>query len=162
MNNSLFNEVSLTDFVNLSFEVNLSVSEIITNKELVSRSDLATVFMTDKNKLYALVQPKSKKLLDDIRKIVQKMNLVPYDFIPPVGEPNYFVDIATKHFKKTFPGRRINNESDLVFYKRLAPYTPALVQVKSVRNGEIKCFDSDARGSWRTCKKLVYNKITDF
>ena len=58
-----------------------------------------------------------------------------------------------------FPGKSVITANDLVYYRTLAPYNPALVQVQEVLTGEIKQFDTDAAGDWRVAAKFAYRRI---
>ena len=60
---------------------------------------------------------------------------------------------------EVFPGRHVITDEDIIFYKTLAPYNPALVMISEVKNGEIYQFDADARDGWRVGAKFAYRRI---
>jgi hypothetical protein len=80
-------------------------------------------------------------------------------YMPPKGQPNYFDEIGRDKFKDVFPGRQNPSAFDLVYYRTLAPYNPALVQIAEVKHGEVMQFDTDARGQWRVAAKFAYRRI---
>jgi hypothetical protein len=98
-------------------------------------------------------------LLADIKKIVSRMGLVAEVYIPPRGRAQYFDEIGSEKFRKVFPGRGAISEADIRYYRTLAPYNPALVQVREIKNGEIYQFDADAHGGWRVAAKFSYRRI---
>lgn len=63
------------------------------------------------------------------------------------------------NFAKYFRGVGIFSDSDIIFYRTLAPYNPALVLISEVKNGEIYKYDSDTSGSWRVAAKFAYRRI---
>ena len=87
------------------------------------------------------------------------MGLVAELYLPPKGQPAYFDDIGRDKFKRCFPGRSNPADSDLIYYRTLAPYNPALVQISEVKNGEVKQFDTDAKTNWRVATKFAYRRI---
>lgn len=56
-------------------------------------------------------------------------------YMPPKGQPHYFDDIGRMKFSEVFPGRKVITDEDIVFYKTLAPYNPALVLISEVKKG---------------------------
>ena len=60
---------------------------------------------------------------------------------------------------EVFPGRTRVSDEDIIFYRTLAPYNPALVMISEVKSGEIYQFDSDFRGNWRVATKFTYRRI---
>lgn len=87
------------------------------------------------------------------------MGLAAELYLPPKGQPHYFDDIGRAKFAQVFPGRSNPGPADLQYYRTLAPYNPALVQIAEVKTGEIKQFDTDAKGQWRTATKFAYRRI---
>jgi len=47
--------------------------------------------------------------------------------LPPKGRPRYFDEIGRKKFNEVFPGQKNISDEDIIFYKTLAPYSPALI-----------------------------------
>ena len=87
------------------------------------------------------------------------MGLKPELFLPPKGKPNYFDDIGREHVRAVFPGRGHITAGDLIYYRTLAQYNPALVLIREVTDGEIRQFDTDAHGDWRVTTKFAYRRI---
>ena len=54
---------------------------------------------------------------------------------------------------------KIISSGDLLYYRTLAPYNPALGIIYEVKNGEIYQFDPDARGGWRVGARFRYKRI---
>jgi hypothetical protein len=97
--------------------------------------------------------------LGDIKKIVSRMGLKPELFVPPKGRQDYFDEVGRQHVRAVFPGRTHITETDLVYYRTLAPYNPALVQIREIPTGEIRQFDTDAHGDWRVAVRFAYRRI---
>ena len=87
------------------------------------------------------------------------MGLLPEQYMPPKGRPRYFDEIGSEKFMAVFPGRHTPLPEDLMYYRTLAPYNPALVQIREVKNGEIKHYDADASSNWRVGAKFSYRRI---
>jgi len=155
----MYDELSLERSIKEQFGFDVDVRQIIAWRAPVSRTLEATVFLTSKKQLYAYIAGQSKVLLGDIKKIITHMGLKAELFIPPKGRPQYFDEIGRAKFRGVFPGRNSITKDDLIFYCTLAPYNPALVQIKEVKSGEIYQFDSDTTGSWRIAAKFAYRRI---
>lgn len=163
MTNNASNQIdSLSSQIKTNFVIKYPIKRIVIWQMPVSRSALVTIFLNQKNQLFAYITTPARQTLADVQKILYRVGLSPYKYCEPVNQPGYFVKIATEHFNKIFPGRNIQVEEDLRYYKTLALYNPALVQIKAVKNGVIKGFDADAKDSWRVYTKLVYAKLDDF
>src|SRR5690606_29547593 len=100
-----------------------------------------------------------KLVLSDVKKIVSRMGLKAELFLPPKGEVDYFDEIGRKKFREVFPARHTPSAEDIIFYRTLAPYNPALIQIHEVTTGEIKQFDTDASGGWRVAARFAYRRI---
>lgn len=153
---------SLTETVLAEFGLEFKLGRVVALNLPLSRSAQATIFFNNKNQLFVYISTPARQTLGDVKKLLYRIGVVAYKFCPPVGQPNYFTDIASEHFYKTFPGRKIVSDNDLRYFKTLALYNPALVQIKSVKSGVINCFDPDAKGEWRPFVKLQYNRLGDF
>jgi hypothetical protein len=79
--------------------------------------------------------------------------------MPPKGQPLYFDEIGKRKFEEIFPGRKVTNDEDIAFYKTLAPYSPALIAIREVKNGVIYQYDSYSMGGWRPHTKFSYRRI---
>lgn len=159
MNDEIYSDTTLERLVKDAFGLDIDISQVIVRQVEVSRMATATVFLTKKKQLLLYVDGHSKLLLGDIKKIVARMGLKAELYFPPKGQPDYFDVIAYDKFRTVFPGRGHVTDSDLLFYRTLAPYHPALVLVSEVKNGEIFQYDSDAHGKWRVAAKFAYRRI---
>lgn len=159
MNDNVYDDMALEQIAKAKFGVPFEIDHVIVRSVPVGRVAQATLFLTTKKQLYLYVTGTSKLLLSDIKKIVSRMGLVAGTYMPPKGQPNYFDDIGKAKFKDVFPGRHNPSSSDLIYYRTLAPYNPALVQISEVKTGEVMQFDTDARGQWRVAAKFAYRRI---
>ncbi|OYX36214.1 hypothetical protein B7Z00_04890 [Candidatus Saccharibacteria bacterium 32-50-10] len=159
MNSSVYDDVALERVVQDRFGLAVDVSSVILRQVDVSRSAKATVFLTKKKQLLLYIEASSPLLLADVKKIVSRMGLKAEFYMPPKGQPHYFDDIGRAKFLSVFPGRTTVTDEDIIFYKTLAPYNPALVMIGEVKNGEIYQFDADSRDGWRMAAKFAYRRI---
>lgn len=159
MNELIYDDIKLETLARDKFGVDVSIDSVILRGVPVSRSVRATVFLTDKKLLYVILTAQSSLTLGDVRKFVLKMGLKPEAYMPPKGMPGYFYDIAIRNFQTVFPGRTHVSKEDLLYYRTLAPYNPALVQISEVPTGEIKQFDPDSHGQWRVAERFSYRRI---
>lgn len=159
MSDEIYSDMQLESAVKDRFGLEVDISQVILRDAEVSRMATATVFLTKKKQLLVYISGHSKLLLSDIKKIVARMGLKAELYFPPKNQPDYFNDIGREKFRSVFPGRGHINDEDILFYKTLAPYNPALVLISEVKNGEIYCYDSDAHGSWRVAAKFAYRRI---
>jgi len=159
MNAATYDELALERTCKDKFGMDVDVRQIIAWQMPVSRTDYATVFLTTKKQLYVYIEAQSKLLLSDVKKLISRMGLVAELYLPPKGQPQYFDDIGRAKFREVFPGRSHVSNEDIIFYRTLAPYNPALIQIAEVKNGEIKQYDSDSAGGWRTVAKFAYRRI---
>lgn len=159
MNMAMYDEVALERTVQDKFGMPVDISTVILDRVDVSRSAKATVFLTKKKQLLLYIDASSPLLLADVKKIVSRMGLKAELYMPPKGQPHYFDEIGREKFLSVFPGRTTVTDEDIIFYRTLAPYNPALVMISEVRNGEIYQFDADARDGWRIAAKFAYRRI---
>ena len=155
----MYDDMALEQIAKSRFGMIIDIDHVIVRGVPVSRVATATLFLTEKKQLMLYVSGTSKLLLADIRKIVSRMGLVAEQYLPPKGQPHYFDDIGVEKFKAVFPGRSAPTKQDLQYYRTLASYNPALVQIAEVRAGEVRQFDTDARGEWRVAAKFAYRRI---
>lgn len=155
----MYDDAVMERQIKKEFGVNAEVESVIARRFPVGRSVEATLFLTSKKQLYLYVNGEAKLCLSDIKKIVSRAGLYAEAYMPPVGRPNYFDEVGTQKFKEIFPGRKSINPEDILFYKTLAPYNPALVAIREVKNGIIYQFDSDSAGGWRPMTKFSYRRI---
>lgn len=159
MNDQMYDDMSLERHIQTDFGIKPEVDSVIARRIPVGRSVEATLFLTAKKQLYLYIRGESRLTLADIRKIVSRAGLHAEMYLPPKGRPHYFDDIGTAKFEEVFPGRKATNDQDIAYYKTLAPYNPALVLIREVKNGTIYQYDSDATGGWRPSVKFSYRRI---
>ena len=159
MREEIYDDMALERIAKDRFGLDIDISQIIVRDVEVSRTTTATVFLTKKKQLLLFVSGHSKLLLSDVKKIVVRMGLKAELYFPPKGQPDYFDAIGRNKFREVFPGRSSISEQDILFYRTLAPYNPALVLIGEVKNGEIYKYDSDASGNWRVATKFAYRRI---
>lgn len=159
MNDSIYDDLALEQIAKQQFGVAIDIDKVIARQIPVSRTAVASVYLTKKKQLYVFVAAQSKQTLGDVKKIMSRMGLKVEGYVPPKGQPDYFDDIGRAHVKAVFPGKTTITPTDLVYYRTLAPYNPALVQIREIENGEIKQFDTDTHGQWRSAAKFAYRRI---
>lgn len=159
MQGATFDQLAVERICKASFGIDTEIKQVILWRVPVNRTDRATVFLTTKKQLYVYIEAQSRLLLGDVKKIIARMGLKAELYVPPKGHPRYFDDIGRKKFSEVFPGRSHITDADIVFYRTLAPYAPALVQISEVKSGVISQFDSDASGGWRAAVKFAYRRI---
>lgn len=159
MNNKMVNELAVERVVREYFGIDADISQLIIPRAPVSRTAEATLFLTNKKQLYLYISSNSKLLLGDIKKIVSRMDLKAELYLPPKGRPRYFDEVGRSKYLEVFPGRKHITDEDIIFYKTLAPYTPALVLISEVKNGIVYCYDSDANTGWRPVVRFAYRRI---
>ncbi len=158
-NNELYDDIAIEQHSKQVFGLQFDVDHVILRNTPVSRVATATLLLTKKKQLLLYVQGTSKLLLKDIETIVSRMGLRAELYVPPKGRPNYFDEVGTEKFKGVFPGRHHPSHDDLMYYRTLASYNPALVQISEIKNGEVKIFDPDASGNWRVGAHFAYRRI---
>ncbi len=159
MDIALYDDVALERIVHDTFGLTIDIDNVILRASDVSRTARATVLLSKKRQLLVYIEASSPLLLGDVKKIISRMGLKAELYMPPKGQPHYFDDIGRMKFSEVFPGRKVITDEDIVFYKTLAPYNPALVLISEVKKGEIYQFDADARGGWRVGAKFAYRRI---
>ena len=159
MTDEIYDDMALERIAKDRFGLDVDISQVIVRDIEVSRTATATVFLTKKKQLLVFINGHSKLLLSDIKKIVSRMGLRAELYFPPKGQPDYFDAIGREKFREVFPGRGHIKDDDIIFYRTLTPYNPALVLIGEVKNGEIYQYDSDARGEWRVSTKFAYRRI---
>ena len=159
MSDEIYDDFARERIAKDEFGVDVDISQVIVRQIEVSRTAKATVFLTKKKQLMVFVSGHSKLLFSDVKKIVVRMGLKPEVYFPPKGQPDYFDRIGRDKFKSVFPGRGHVSDADIVFYRTLAPYNPALILINEVKDGHIYQYDSDARDGWRVAAKFAYRRI---
>ncbi len=159
MNDQLYDDVALERMMKAQFGITVDIDSVIARRIPVGRSVEATLFLSAKKQLMLYVYGESRLLLSDVRKIVSRVGLTAEVYLPPKGRPHYFEEIGAKKFQEVFPGRKVVNDQDIAFYVTLAPYSPALVHIREVKEGTIYQYDSDSSGGWRPHSKFSYRRI---
>lgn len=159
MNDQLYDDVALERQMKAQFGLDTEIESMIGRRIPVGRNATASLFLTNKKQLFLYVYGESRLLLSDIKKIVSRVGLIAELYMPPKGRPNYFDEVGTAKFVEVFPGRKVTSPEDIIFYRTLAPYSPALIQIREVKDGTIYQYDSDARGQWRPHTKFSYRRI---
>jgi len=159
MTDEMYETTALERIAKDHFGMDVDIDKVIIKDIDVSRTAEATVFLTKKKQLLVYVHGHSRLLLSDIKKIIARMGLKAELYLPPKGQPDYFDAIGREKFLEVFPGRGHIKDEDIIFYRTLAPYNPALVLISEVKNGEIYKYDSDVSGDWRVAVKFAYRRI---
>lgn len=159
MRDRVYDELALERSIKEHFGVDADLRHIIVFRVPVSRSSVATLFLTTKKQLLLYITGQSRLTLGDIKKLVSRMGLKAEQYFPPKNRPDYFNEVARNKFYDVFPGRKNINDQDLYFYRLLAPYNPALVQISEIKDGSVYQYDSDSTSSWRLSAKFAYRRI---
>ena len=158
-NQAIVDDFALEKAAKDRFGVSLTVDMVIARRINVGKSAHATLYLTSKKQLYCYIDGPSSLVLSDVKKMTAHIGIKPELYFPPKGRPGYFDEIGKEKFQAVFPGRKSISNQDLMFYRTLAPYCPALVLVQEVKDGTIYCADRDAVGGWRPAAKLTYRRI---
>ena len=159
MRDRMYGELALERSIKEYFGVDADIRQAIVFRVPISQTAEATLFLTTKKQLFLYITGKSKLLLGDIKKLVSRMGLKAEIYLPPKGRPLYFDEIGRNKFYDVFPGKKHISNEDIIFYRTLAPYNPALVLISEVKNGHVYQFDSDATTNWRVAAKFAYRRI---
>lgn len=152
-------DIAVEETVKKHFGLEVDVRQMVVREIPVSHTANATVFLTPKNQLFVLINAESVLTLGDVRKLVKRMGLEAEGYLPPAHDKDYFNAVAREKFRTVFPGRHSIDESELRYYRLLAPYKPALVRINAVTDGVIRQFDPHDSSSWRTAVKFAYRQI---
>jgi len=159
MNEEIYSDLAIEESSKSNFGVNFEIDQVIARNIPVGYTAQATVVLTTKKLLMVYIDGPAKLLLKDVQKIISRMGLVPETFFPPKSQPSYFDDIGTSKYRKVFPARTSPAADDLRYYRTLAPYKPALIQILEVKNAQIRQFDTDSSNDWRPLVKFAYRRI---
>lgn len=155
----IYDDFAMERLAKDQFGIALEVGQVIIRDIDVGHSARATVFLTTKKQLFCYIYGPTKLLLSDVKKIASRMGVKVEQFCPPKGRPDYFDEVGRAKFREVFPGRDATKPEDIIFYRTLAPYKPALLQLSEVRDGTIYQADADARMGWRPAVKFAYRRI---
>lgn len=159
MNADIYDDMAIESIALEYFGKRFDIQQVVARSIPTTHTTTASVFLTTKNQLYALVHGRAPLTLGDVRKIVKRMGLEAEAYLPPAHRPNYFDDIAVEKFKAVYPGRNNPTDADLRYYRLSAPYNPALVLINAVADGTIRQFDSSDSSNWRVAAKFQYRRI---
>lgn len=159
MNDDMYDDMALEQSAKDKFGMVFEIDKVIVRNVDVGKAAKATVFLTKKKQLLCYIHGPAKLLFADVKKIAGRMGLKVEFYMPPKGRPNYFDEIGEVKFRQVFPGRRNPTDTDLIFYRTLAPYSPALLHIEEIKDGTIYQADTDARSGWRPAAKFTYRRI---
>lgn len=157
MNENLYDDVRLERQITDRFAIKLDIAEVIARRVPTSATSEATVFKTANKQVFAYISAQSGQVLADVQDIIRRMQCEAEMFLPPHAEKEYFNRIGEAKFRAMFPGKRITGEDDLRYYRRLAPYNPALVRLSRIK-GELHGYNI-ATKNWRKVKDFSYSRI---
>lgn len=159
MTTDLYDDMGLERTAKELFEMAFDIDKVIVRDADVGKAAKATVLLTKKKQLLCYIHGPAKLQLADVKKIAARMGLKVELYMPPKGQPNYFDDIGAQRFRDVFPGHSQPTNDDLIYYRTLAPYSPALLHISEIKDGMIYQADSDARSGWRPATKFSYRRI---
>jgi hypothetical protein len=159
MNDEIYDDMALEQKAKQLFGVSLDIEQVVLRSVPVSPTAHATVFFTAKKQLFVYIDGQSRFLLKDVKTIVNRMGLSAEIYIPPHGNAKYFDEYGADRFKEVFPGMSHPTADDLVYYRTLAPYKPALVLIAEVKDSSIYKYDRDSKSGWRVATKFAYRRI---
>lgn len=159
MSPDIYDDMAIEAIANENFGKRFDIQQVVVRSIPTTHTTVASVFLTSKNQLYALVHGRAPLTLGDVRKIVKRMGLEAEAYLPPIHQPQYFDDIAVAKFRAVYPGRHDISDADLRYYRLSAPYNPALVLIGAVTDGTIRQFDPSDSSNWRVAAKFQYRRI---
>ena len=159
MSDRTHEELSIERAIKERFGIDADIRQAILFRKPVGPMVDATLFLTTKKQLFLYIDGKTKLSYGDIKKIVFNMGLRADTYVPPKGRPDYFNEVGRSKFCEVFPGRKNICEEDIIFYRTLAPYNPALVLISEVKDGHVYQYDSDSNTNWRSGAKFAYRRI---
>lgn len=160
MDDVFASDIAVEEIVRTQFGLQVAVKQVVVRDIPVSHTAVATVFLTPKHQLFALIKAQSALTYGEVKTIAKRMGLDVDEFLPPGHDSSYFNDNAGEKFRKVFPGRHDITEEELRYYRTLVPYNPALLRVRGVSGGAIRQFDSHDSSQWRVAAKFAYKQIT--
>jgi len=158
-NKMMYDELALERSIKEQFGVDGDMNHIIVYRVPVSPIADATLFLTSKKQLFLFISGQSKLLFGDIKKIISRMGLRAETYFPPKGRPDYFNQVGRTKFYDVFPGRKNISDQELIYYRTLAPYNPALVLIDEIKDGHVYQYDSDSTTGWRVATRFAYRRM---
>src|SRR5690242_6593797 len=86
MNDAILDDLAIEKSCKEHFNVNLDIAEVIARGVPVGVAARATVFVTTTKQVYTYINSQSGLVLDDVRKIVSRMQTEAEVFVPRYGE----------------------------------------------------------------------------
>lgn len=157
MNEEIFSDLAIEKVCKNRFGLNVDIAEVIVRGVPTGIANHATIFKTTQGHVMLYITSQGTQLLDDVLKMVHRMQCEADKYYPPFAEADYFERIGRAKFRAMFPGKAIRSDEDLRYYRNLAPYNPALVRLTKVK-GEIRAYDLQGK-VWRKAKEYSYSKI---
>ena len=157
MNEEIFGDLVIEKSCKDRFGISLDIGEMIVRGAQTGLASQGTIFKATNGQVWLFIVSQGPLVLDDVQKIVNRMNVEAEQYCPPHGEADYFNRIGRDKFKAMFPGKPITGDEDLRYYKKLASYNPALVRLARVK-GEIRAYNTQSK-NWHKIKEYNYNKI---
>jgi hypothetical protein len=157
MSDEIFGDIAIEKACLDRFGVKFDIADMAARSVQTGTASQGSVFKATSGQVWLYIVSQSPLLLDDVQKIVARMNVEADAYMPPHGETDYFTRIGREKFKAMFPGKPIVSDDDLRYYKKLAPYNPALVRLSKIK-GEIRAFDPQSK-TWHKVKNYAYSKI---
>jgi hypothetical protein len=159
MESEIYDDLALEQIAKKQFGFVLDINHVVVRDIPLSPTTHGTLLLTKKKQLMLYIHAKSRLTLGDVRKLASRMGCMIELALPPKGQPNYFDDIGREKFRTVFPGRSNPTPEDIRYYRTLAPYNPALLQIREIKNGEVYQYDTDSRSGWRLATKFAYRRI---
>lgn len=160
MNDEIADDIAVEELVKSHFGLQVDIKQMIVRDIPVSHTAVASVFLTPKHQVFALLRAHSVLTYGDVRKMAKHMGLEVETYLAPGHDDAYFNKIAREKFRQVFPGRHDVAEDELHYYRTLVPYNPALLKISGINGGVIKQFDSHDSSEWRVAARFAYRQIT--
>lgn len=142
---------------NEQFATPLRVKRIVADALPTGTNIYTTIFSTTHHTMYALCTGDASMQYADVKSTMKSMGLEVEAFLPPYADTNYFKDFGLKKYQQYFPSRANITAEDTAFYETLAPYSPALVQIKRIK-GAINQYDEPTK-KWHVAVKYSYQRL---
>ena len=159
MSEQMYKEMAIERAISARFGVRILIDQMVAHDLPLSRTSFAQVFLTPKKQLFVYIEARSNLNLGEVKKMINKMGCVAENYIPVKGRENYFDEVALEKFKVVFPGRSSASSDDLMYYRTLVPYNPALIQIREIKDGNLYQYDPDSTSEWRVFKQFSYRRL---
>lgn len=139
------------------FDAPLRIARIVAENIPTGKSSCTSVFETKNHEVYALITSDTPLVLADIKRIARGVGIEAAAYVPPAFDSNYFLNYGRDGFLAAYPGRKLTATDDISYYESLAPYTPALIKVASVKT-ELRQY-VPVINQWRKVVDYSYSHI---